>query len=245
MKYKTLGALMALFFSVQVSAAPVVAVTEWKVKPGQAPAFAKAIDDLQQTDLAKDRTAQLQLQASSYNGVNPATHRITILYPSLAEMESWTARFNGSKEQANVMAGLSDNAEVVSQYMGSPIQNWGEVSNDDVFWDVIRITATNPAAVAQGLNALMSSVETKAFPGQIWLVQVVRGQASAAGRVTHEIAIGYQSMAEMEAWTEKMEKTKAWQTWLGVVANSFTIANRYNVSWLKAYEHNYTLEDFE
>ena len=45
MKYKTLGALMALFFSVQVSAAAVVAVTEWKVKPGQAPAFAKAIDD--------------------------------------------------------------------------------------------------------------------------------------------------------------------------------------------------------
>lgn len=79
MKYKILGALMALFFFGQVSAAPVVAVTEWKVKPGQALAFAKAIDDLQQTDLAKDRTAQLQLQASSYNGVNPATDRKSVV----------------------------------------------------------------------------------------------------------------------------------------------------------------------
>ena len=134
---------------------------------------------------------------------------------------------------------------MVSQYMGSPIQSWGSVSNEDTFWDVIRITATDPAAVAKGLNALMTSSDTKAFPGQIWLIQVVRGQASAAGRVTHEIAIGYESMAEMESWSEKMGNTKAWQEWLGIAGSSFTIANRYNVSWLKAYEHGYSLEEFE
>ena len=66
--------------------------------------------------------------------------------------------------------------------MGSPIQSWGNVSNEDTFWDVIRITATDPAAVAKGLNALMTSSDAKAFPGQIWLIQVVRGQASAAGK---------------------------------------------------------------
>lgn len=245
MKYKTLGALAALFLSAQLNAAPIVAVTEWKVETGKAADFAKAIDGLQNTALGQDRKAQLQLQASSFNGINPATHRVTILYPSLAEMETWNQKFNGSKEQAGVMAGIGESAQMVSQYMGSPMQSWGTVSNEDVVWDVIRITATDPRAVLAGLNELMTSSESKAFPGQIWLVQILRGQASAAGRVTHEIAVGYESLAEMEAWSDKMQTTKAWQTWLGVAGNSFTIANRYNVAWLKAYEHGYSLEDFE
>jgi len=245
MSHRTLGAFVALFFSIQISAAPVVAVTEWKVDAGKAADFVEVIDDLQNTNLGKDRKAQLQLQASSFNGVNPATHRVTILYPSLAEMETWNKKFAASKEGEDVREDLTRHAQMVSQYMGSPIQSWGNVSNEDTFWDVIRITATDPAAVAKGLNALMTSSDAKAFPGQIWLIQVVRGQASAAGRVTHEIAIGYESMAEMESWSEKMGKTKAWQKWLGIAGSSFTIANRYNVSWLKAYEHGYSLEEFE
>jgi hypothetical protein len=231
MSHRTLGAFVALFFSIQISAAPVVAVTEWKVDTGKEADFVEVIDDLQNTNLGKDRKAQLQLQASSFNGVNPATHRVTILYPSLAEMETWNKKFAASKEREDVREDLTRHAQMVSQYMGSPIQSWGRVSNEDTFWDVLRITATDPA--------------TKAFPGQIWLIQVVRGQASAAGRVTHEIAIGYESMAEMESWSEKMGNTKAWQEWLGIAGSSFTIANRYNVSWLKAYEHGYSLEEFE
>ena len=139
MKYRTLGALAALFLSAQLNAAPIVAVTEWKVEAGKAADFAKAIDGLQNTDLGQDRKAQLQLQASSFNGVNPATHRITILYPSLAEMEAWNQKFNGSKEQAAVMVGIGESAQVVSQYMGSPMQSWGTVSNEDVVWDLSLI----------------------------------------------------------------------------------------------------------
>ena len=208
MSHRTLGAFVALFFSIQISAAPVVAVTEWKVDTGKEADFAEVIDDLQNTNIGKDRKAQVQLQASSFNGVNPATHRITILYPSLAEMETWNKKFAASKEREDVREDLTRHAQMVSQYMGSPIQSWGSVSNEDTFWDVIRITATNPAAVAKGLNALMTSSDAKAFPGQIWLSQVVRGQASAAGRVTHEIAIGYESWQKWSLGQKKWAKPR-------------------------------------
>ena len=245
MQSKIIGALLGLAAAAGIQAAETALVYEFAVEPGKAGVFAEAFTQLQNTEIAQDRKAQIQLQSSSFNGANPATHRVTVLYPSLQEFETWMAKFNGSQAQVAFQEATSSVATPVSQYMANPLKSWGEVSSADQTWDIARIGATNPVAVLQGLDALMAAPDTQDFPGQLWLVQVSRGQASPAGHVSHEIVVGYESLAEMETWMDTLVQTEAWSTWLGVAAQSFTITNRYHINWLTAFEHGYTLEDFE
>ena len=129
--------------------------------------------------------------------------------------------------------------------MEQPVRNWGTVSNDDKVFDVVRLQVSDPTATLAGLNALMNASESNDFPGQIWLIQVLRGNAAPDGRVTHQIVVGYESLAELEAWQDYVVSTTAWQTWAGVAQNSFIVTNRFIVEWLSVYDHNYTLEDFD
>ena len=247
MKNKILSVLagMLMMASGLLHAAPTVLVYEWAVEPGKAGEFAAALDVLQKTDVAQDRTAQLHLEAISFNGASPATHRVVVLYPSIAEMEAWTEKFAGSEAGAAFMQAIGGIAVPVAQYMEQPVRNWGTVSNDDKVFDVVRLQVSDPTATLAGLNALMNASESNDFPGQIWLIQVLRGNAAPDGRVTHQIVVGYESLAELEAWQDYVVSTTAWQTWAGVAQNSFIVANRFIVEWLSVYDHNYTLEDFD
>lgn len=247
MKNKIIMAVSALLLAAAgwVQAGQTVLVYEWTVQAGKAGEFAAALDTLQKSSIAKDRTAQLHLESIGFNGANPATHRVVVLYPSLAEMESWNAKFSGSDESNAFVQSVSQIATPVAQYMESPLKSWGEVSNDDVVFDVVRLQVNDPAATLAGLDALMNSPEAKEFPGQIWLIQVASGNAAPDGRVTHQIVVGYESLAEMEAWSDYMYQTKSWQTWTGVASSSFTVMNRFFVQWVAIYDHNYTLEDFD
>ena len=219
MKNKILGVLSALLISVSslVQAAPTVIVYEWAVQAGKADDFAAALDALQKSKVAQDRTAQLHLESIGFNGMNPATHRVVVLYPSIAEMESWNKKFEGS--EAGVMEAINDVASPVAHH-GAATAELGDVSNDDMVFDVVRMQDDDAAATAAGLNALMSAPESKDFHGQIWLIQVVRGNAAPDGRVTHQIVVGYESLAEMETWQDYMLTTDAWKTWAGVAQNS-------------------------
>ena len=247
MKNKILGVLSALLITVPslLQAAPTVVVYEWAVEAGKAGDFAAALDTLQKSKIAQDRTAQLHLESIGFNGVNPATHRVVVLYPSIAEMEKWNRKFVGSDAGTAFVESISDIASPVGQYMEQPLKSWGTVSNEDKVFDVVRLRVTDAAATLAGLDALMSAPEAKEFPGQLWLVQVVRGNAAPDGRVTHQIVVGYESLAEMEAWQDYMLTTNAWKTWSGVAQNSFVVTNRFTAEWLAVYDHNYTLEDFD
>ena len=237
------GAL-ALISSSVMAVQPILTY-EWQVEPGKATEFAEAFDALQKSKLAQDRTAQVQLQSTNFNGSNPATHRIVVLYPSLTEMDKWNSKRADSSDGAAFVSKANKVAKPVAQYITVPMKNWGTVSNKDTHWDSISMNVTDPAAVLAGLDEMMTSAELKDFPGELWLVQVLRGQAGAGGHMTHQMYIGYESLSELDAYSDKLYQTKAWQTYLGEASKSFTITNRETVNWLKAYEHNYSLEDFE
>jgi hypothetical protein len=237
------GAL-ALISSSVMAVQPILTY-EFQVEPGKATEFAEAFDALQKSKLGRDRTAQVQLQSRSFNGASPTTHSIVVLYPSMTEMDKWTSKNANSREGAAFRAVASKISKPVAQYITTPMKNWGTVSNKDTHWDSIDMNVTDPAAVLAGLDEMMTSAELKDFPGELWLVQVLRGQSSAAGHMTHQIYVGYESLSELDAWSDKLYQTKAWQTYLGVASKSFTITNRETVNWLKAYEHSYSLEDFE
>lgn len=247
MKNKILSvfAIALVVASGLLQAAPTVLVYEWNVAAGKAGEFAAALDTLQKSDIAKDRTAQLHLEAVGFNGANPATHRVVVLYPSIAEMESWTKKFQASDAGSEFTNAINSIATPVAQYMEQPLKSWGTVSNDDKIFDVVRMQVSDPAATLAGLEELMSAPESKDFPGQIWLIQVMRGNAAPDGRVTHQIVVGYESLTEMEAWSDYMVTTRAWQKWTGIAQNSFVVTNRFYVDWLVGYDHNYTLEDFD
>ena len=242
---KFLMAAVLTFMSSAVLATQPIIVWEWQIAPGNTGDFTAAFDDLQKSKIGQDRTAQIQLQTVTFNGASPATHRVVALYPSLAELEKWNAKFMGSEAQQAFGSAISEIAAPVSQTISVPVQNWGNVESDDVHWDLISINATDPASILAGMNELMNSKELSDFPGQVWLVQLFRGNAGSGGTMTHQIAIGWESMSEMEAFNDKMYQTKAWQKWFGIAAKSFTIVNRETIAWLKAYEHNYSLEDFD
>jgi hypothetical protein len=244
-KIKVIVAGALALISSSVLAVQPVLTYEWQVEYGKATEFAEAFDALQKSKLGQDRTAQVQLQSTNFNGSNPATHRIVVLYPSLTEMDKWNAKLADSSDGAAFMSIANKVAKPVAQYITIPMKNWGTVSNKDTHWDSISMNVTDPAAALAGLDEMMTSAELKDFPGQLWLVQVLRGQAGAGGHMTHQMYIGYESLSELDAYSDKLYQTKAWQTYLGVASKSFTITNRETVNWLKAYEHNYSLEDFE
>ena len=106
-----------------------------------------------------------------------------------------------------------------------------------------NVNASN--AVLSGMNELMGSKDLSDFPGQVWLVQLFRGIAGLGGTITHQIAIGWESMSEIEAFIDDIYQTKAWQKWIGIASQNSTIINRESISWLRAYEHSYSLEDFD
>ena len=238
-------ASIALLGSTIAQASETALVYEWAVQPGQANTYAAAVETLQKSKLAGDRTAQLQLQSVSFDGANPTTHRVVVLYPSLAESETWNTKFNGSKEQTAFQNSINEVATSVSQYMAKPLMSWGEVSNNDTVFDLVRVRVTNPQAIAAGLDSLMKSGDAKGFPGQIWLVEIRRGQASPDGRVTHEIVVGYESMAEMEKWLDYIYQTKAWANWVEIASQHMIVVNRSLFNMLATYNHNYSLEDFD
>ena len=245
MKKIILGFLLFLLASIQSHAAQTVLVYEWAVTTGKASEFVAAVDALQQSKLGGDRTAQIQLQSSTFNGANAATHRVVVLYQSMAEMEAWSAKFAGSKEQENFLKSIAEVATPVQDYMVQSFTNWGDVSNKDNVWDIVRVNVSDPNAIMNGLNELMSSSSAKGFPGQLWLVGIVRGQASPVGNVTHEIVIGYENYAELEAWQEKMTQTEDWANWMKIASANQTLVNRYFLNNVKVYEHGMTLEDFD
>ena len=82
--------------------------------------------------------------------MNPATHRVVVLYPSIAEMESWNKKFAGSNYDAGraFMESINGIASPVAQYMEQPLQSWGAVSNDDMVFDVVRMQVSDATATA-------------------------------------------------------------------------------------------------
>ena len=69
-----------------------------------------------------------------------------------------------------------------------------------------NVNASN--TVLLGMNELMGSKDLSDFPSQVWLVQLFRGHAGSGGTMIHQIAIGWESKSEMEAFNDDMYQKK-------------------------------------
>ena len=83
----------------------------------------------------------------------------------------------------------------------------------------------------------MTSKSAEAFPGEVWLSAISYGNAADGDVATHVITVGYESMAEMEAWNDQIRKTQAWAAFGSAFQGNMRTVNRELVQLLSGFDH--------
>ena len=236
--------LSLLFASSLVHSAQVWDLYNFKVQPGKATAVLKAFNDLQMSEAGSNRMASVHLQQSVFGGSSGTTHSIVALYPSRAEFERARMALAGTKAWKKFQAAMSANSEAINNSAMETLMGWGTVSNKDTVWEAIRVNVSDPGAVVTAFNALMTSKSAEAFPGEVWLSAISYGNAADGDVATHVITVGYESMAEMEAWNDQIRKTQAWADFGSALQGNMRTVNRELVQFLSVFDHQMSLENF-
>lgn len=207
---------VGLAITSSVSAFGANAYKFYEVSAENATAVVSATDALMASETGRQFNGALHLNAYLANGSSPATHAFVLLMPSMAAITEWETRLSQSADGASFFSSLAANATGVSESMGSMIKAWGDTSDDDRVWVVTRFYTSNPIAVMNAQEKLMASDEMADMPGQVHLNTVAVGNRSGANNsyATHMFAVGYESVAEMESWTERLGQAPAWAEYL-------------------------------
>ncbi len=229
----------------QAQAGQIWNIMQWEIQPGKADAALKAFDELQNSDMAKNRTASVQFQTILFNGSSPATHAVVVLYPNRAEQERWRKSMKGSTQMRKFQKSMNNIAKPVAQSSNSPLKGWGTLSNNDTVWSAIRLRVSNPAKLLQAMDTMMSSPEFKNFTGQVWLSAIDAGNVNHDGSASHIITIGHESFAEMEQWTDYADTTGALSTYLQTVSGVVERVSTEHIEFLRVYDHDMSIEDLE
>ena len=199
-----------LFHSGFAFSGPGYEVTGLSVSPLDAPQVVAALDEWMNSQAGKKYKGRLFLQESIADGANPATHSLTSLYPSMAESEAYgkmvTSDPDAVEDWMKLLSAVVPIATPTSTAIGAHVMSWGDLSDKDSVWIVHSFTTQDAAAVVAAMNAWMGSDVAKRFPGQMHLGAVV---AAGVGSPSHTVSIGYESMAEMEAWNESVQGSSA------------------------------------
>ena len=237
--------LSLLFASSLVHSAQVWDLYNFKVQPGKATAVLKAFNDLQMSEAGSNRMASVHLQQSVFGGSSGTTHSIVALYPSRAEFERARKSLAGTKAWRKFQTAMGANSEAINNSAMETLMGWGTVSNKDTVWEAIRVNVSDPASVVAAFNALMASESAEDFPGEVWLSAISYGNAADGGVATHVITVGYESMAEMEAWNDQIRKTQAWADFGLALQGNMRTVNRELIQFLSVFDHQISLENFK
>jgi len=140
---------------------------------------------------------------------------------------------------------MSANSEPINNSAMATLMGWGTVSNNDTVWEAIRVNVTNPGGVFAAFNTLMDSKSAEALPGEVWLSAIHYGNAADGDVLTHVIPVGYQSMAEMQAWNDQIRKTQAWADFGLALQGNMRTVNRELVQFLSVFDHQMSLENLK
>ena len=242
---QTIAGLLLISQINTVWAAQVWDLYNFKVKPADVSAFVSAFNRLQESEAGKSRVASVHLQRTVFGGEAGATHAIVALYPSRAEFERASQMMNGTAEWRVFQRTMANLAEPVGNSAMETLKGWGTVSNDDVIWEAIRVNVTDTEGFLKAFDSMMASDEAKSFPGELWLSAISYGNASVAGTATHTITVGYETMAEMEAWNDQFRRSSAWRAFQLAIQNKMTLVNRELVSFMSVYDHEMSIESFK
>ena len=131
MKIKTLATIIAVALCTQVQAAPSFKTYDIAVPLTKQAAVVEATNKFMSTDIGKSYQGSLHLNSYLANGMSPATHSFVLLMDSLADIAAWEDGLVGNPDIMEFWASLEANSTPVSEYMGSLVKTWGNISNDD------------------------------------------------------------------------------------------------------------------
>jgi hypothetical protein len=220
MKNIFLTVLCALLVTIQVQAASFKVYESAIPLTGQS-AVLEAAEKFMKSPTGKSFKGAFHINSILANGVNPATHSFALLMPSMAAIHDWESSLVGNKDIQKFWSVLDQTATPVTEYMGSLIKTWGDVSNEDNVWMLTKFRTTDPAAVVAGQDMLSEKLGDK-FPGQVVLHGLAAGTRNGANGdySTHMFVIGYKSVAEMEEWVGYLNAQPEWAEYLSSLRDS-------------------------
>ena len=245
MKKSIFGLIAFLIFSTQVLAAPSIKIYELAATSSKQASIMTAIDKFMKSPKGKSYQGGLHVNTILANGVSPATISFVLLMPSLAAIAEWEKSLVGDPDIAAFWQTLEENATPTTEFMGSLVKSWGNASNSDRIWMVTNLRTTDPMAVVTAQDKLMAATGDK-FPGQIGLHGLQIGTRTGANNdySTHMMAVGYESVAEMEDWMTYMNTQPAWAEFLGSLRGSVVWQGTSLVENTLVYDAALDLETF-
>ena len=177
-------------------------------------AFVAAMSEFQNSETAKNRNATVSLREIISNGTNPATHSVSVIYPSAAGMDSSRVARAQSKDWAKMQRAMSGISSRVSEGVfrttgitgGSP----DNITSKNPVNRYISMNVRDPARYVEAWQKLQAS--RPADQGSSALLQVM---GSGGMGITHVVSISANNMADLmsgnqndAAWREFLDSVR-------------------------------------
>jgi hypothetical protein len=179
--------------------------------PSNAALVQAAADTLMSSPAGKTFPGKLLLQIEVADGASPATHSFVPIYKTVADREAFVQALQADPAWGVFQGEMAKLTQPVSTTLYRVVKSWGEFAETAHVWMGHAFHVTDPQAFRAALDKLMASPTGKKFPGQVYLSEVVAGGITP---VTHLISVGYQSEAEMAAWTATRDASAEWAAYL-------------------------------
>jgi len=222
----TLLSCAVLLCATSAAAGPGYSATGVSVKGADAAKVVAAFDKLNASAVMKGRKSRAFLLANVADGVDPASHTLVVVSPSLASSEAFRDKLLADPAWAEWTSTLSSLATVTMAARFQTLKSWGDISDADVIWESFTCNVTDPAAFLAAHDRFMAGAQGKAFPGQVHIVALAAGGGMP---YTHAIDVGWASEAEMEAWRDGIATNAEWLAYLDA-ANKAGICSNPSLS---------------
>jgi len=244
-KVTSLITLVGLSMALTANAAPSFKTYDLTVPLTKQAAVVEATNKFMATEMGKSYKGSLHLNSYLANGMNPATHSFVLLMDSMADIADWENGLAGNDDIMEFWSALEANSTPVSEYMGSLVKTWGDISNDDRVWQVTRFYSTDPMTMLSSIDALFAATGDE-FSGQTAVHALTMGNRDGANNSfsTHMLVNGFESVGEMEQWIAYLNTQPAWAEFLGAVRSSTTWQGTDLIQNAVVYDDNMDLKQF-
>jgi len=197
------------FLPALAAAGPGDHIASVTVLPKDAPKVVAALDTYMASSAGKQFKGRLILLEHVADGSDPASHSIVSIFHSAAEQETYNKAVANDPARKAYLDAVVAVAQLQMTGRTSLLRSWGDVVDTDRVWVQIALNVSDYAAWTSALDAWLATPKGKAFPGQGHLSMVSFGGANAP---THVVALGYDSIAEMEAYQDGLQSDADYAT---------------------------------
>lgn len=202
----------ASLLAASAAADPPIHLNAFALKPGGTEAQeVAAADALMASAVGKTAPGRVTLYRTIAAGSDPATHSYAIVNRSVAEAEAFDARLDADPAWATYASAFFSNATPTGSTRLRNVRSWGDVNDTDAVWTVTLLRIEDSQKFLAARARFEASPTAKKYSGQWHLNAIVAGGVS---EVTHQVAQGFASEAEADAWSAIQRDSADWQAYV-------------------------------